>query len=126
VTNNIVNLDKIKLIDKNNKKKYINKLFIEEKYSKELCIYENYNPDKDVVSNITYLDNSYIKLFKNIYNSDRIKEILLKYKVKMNKHINDKYYDKIKKSKEIGFPLPKDYTIISNVYDTYNNLYHIL
>lgn len=125
VSNNIVGLDKIKLFDKG-RKKYINKLFIDEKYSKELCIYENYNPDKDIISNITYLENSYIKLFKNIYNSDKIKEIIQKYKDKLNKHINDKYIEKIKKSKEFGFPLPKDYTIISNVYDTYNDILKII
>jgi len=125
VSNNIVALDKIKIFDKG-RKKYINKIFIDEKYSKGLCIFENYNPDKDIITNITYLENSYIKLFKNIYNSDRIKEIIQKYKDKLTRHINDKYVDKIKKSKEFGFPLPKDYTIISNVYDTYNDIFQIL
>jgi len=123
VSNNIVALDKIKIFNKE-KKKYINKIFFDEKYSKGLCIFENYNPDKDIITNISYLENSYIKLFNNIYNSDRIKEIIQKYKDKLNRHINDKYIDKIQKSKEIGFPLPKDYTIISNVYDTYNDIFN--
>jgi hypothetical protein len=123
--NNIVGLDSIKLFE-NNKKKYINKIFIDNKYTKELSIYQSYNADRDTVSNITYIDNKYIKLFKEIYNSDRIKYIIEKYKDKLNKHINDKYLDKIKKSKEFGFPIPKDYTIISNAYYSYDKLLEIL
>ena len=44
----------------------------------------------------------------------------------MNKFVNKKYEERIIKSKEIGFPLPKDYTIISNVNQTYNDFFRIL
>ncbi len=125
VVNNIYGIDKIKVF-LNNKKQYINKVFIDMKYTKGLSIYQSYNPDKDVVQNITYIEPKYLKLYKSIYNNDRIKIILQKYIDKMNKFVNKKYEERIIKSKEIGFPLPKDYTIISNVNQTYNDFFRIL
>lgn len=125
VTNNIYNIDKIKIFS-NNKKQYINKVFIDIKYTKGISIYQNYNPDTDTVQNITHIEPKYLKLYKSIYNNDRIKIILQKYIDKMDKFVNQKYEDRIIKSKKIGFPLPKDYTIISNVNQTYNQYFNIL
>ncbi len=125
VGNNIVGLDKIKVFQ-NSKTKYLNKIFFDEKYSKGLCIYQIYNADRDAITNITYLENKYLKIFKQIYNSDRIRNLLQKYKDKLSKHVNDKYVDKIQKSKQFRFAIPKDYTILSNAYYSYNELLQVL
>ena len=117
VAENIVNLGKTKIFV-NNKKKYINTLLFNSMYTKGYCYFDNYNSNRDMITNIIQIDKKYINLFKNIYNKDRIKEILQTYKSKI-----DKYIKKAKDSLEYKAPLPKDYTIISNVYTSYNNLF---
>lgn len=120
VTDNIVCLGKTKIYI-NNKRKYINTTLINNINIKGICYYDNYNSDRDIITNIIAIDNKYIKLFDNIYNKDRIKKIVTQYKNKIDRFINN-----IDNSKKYKIPLPKDYTIISKVKDSYNNLINII
>jgi hypothetical protein len=126
VTDNIVCLGKTKIYKNKNKKnkknnKYINTTLINNINTKGIYYYDNYNSDRDIITNLILIDNKYIKLFRNIYNKDRIEKIVTLYTNKI-----DKYMNNIENSKKYNAPLPKDYFTISKAKESYNNMINII
>jgi len=113
---NIYNLDKSKIFF-NNKKEYINTTYMNKNNIMDYIYFDTINPDKDTIYNFIKLDKTYLALFEDIYNKDRLKEIVEKYENKI-----DRFVKKLDLSIKYKTPLSKDYLIIIEFKNTFIKL----
>ncbi len=116
VVDNIVGLGKLKIMEKG-RRKYINSILFNNMYAHGICYYDSYNSDRDMISNVMAINKDYIKLYKSIYNRDRIEEIVEKYVSKI-----DKFIERIKGAQQFKAPIPKDYSVIAQTKESYEQL----
>ncbi len=116
VVDNIVSLGKTKIMERG-RRKYINSILFNNMYARGLCYYDSYNPDRDMISVVININKDYVKLYRSIYNRERIEQIVALYVTKI-----DKFLDKMAKAKEFKAPIPKDYSVIAQTKDSYDNL----
>jgi len=113
---NIYHLDKTKTLRKN-KKEYISATFMNKNNIADYIYFDVINPDKDTIYNIIKLDKTYLSLFNEIYNKDRLKEIVEKYEYKI-----DRFVQKLDTELKYKTPLSKDYSVIIKFKSTFVKL----
>jgi hypothetical protein len=121
IPENIINIGIIRTIDeKENKKKYIKSTFINDRFIREYVFYINYDSLKDNMNIICRFDIKMLKdlkLFTNIYNINRLKNITQKYSIKI-----DKFIKKLKEEEKLKLNLSKDYDKIIGTGKAFNKL----
>jgi hypothetical protein len=113
---NIYHLDKTKTIV-NKKKQYIPTTYMNIDNAKEYIYFDVINADKDTLYNIIKIDKTYLEIFKDIYNKDRLKQIVEKYEDKI-----DRFISKLETDVKYKAPLSKDYNIIIKFQVTFKKL----
>jgi hypothetical protein len=120
VANSIINLGTTKTVDKNGNKQYIKSTFINDKYTRYYIYFDQFNSVTDsitIIFNININIINELKLFRNIYNKDRIREIVQKHNVKLKSFI-----EKLDNERKLKLKLSKDYDKIIGAQHAYNKL----
>jgi hypothetical protein len=121
IPENIINIGTIRTMDeKEKRKKYIPATLINDRFTKEYVFYMSYDSVKDNMNIICRFDINILtqlKLFRNIYNGDRLKNITQKYSIKI-----DKFVKKLKEEEKLKLKLSKDYDKIIGAGKAYNKL----
>jgi len=113
---NIYHLDKTKTLEKN-RKTYIDTTYMNRDNIRDYIYFDVINPDKNTIYNIIKLDKTYLSLFDDIYNKDRLKHIVVKYEVKI-----DRFVQKLVTEIKYKAPLSKDYSVIIKFKETFTKL----
>ena len=117
----IMNLGTIKAFDKPGaKKKYILSSFIGDRYLRGYCYFNNYNAVRDSIMCIFNFDIRLInelKLFRNIYNKEKLKDITTRYSYKIQRFV-----DKLSAEQKLKLNLSKDYDKIINSNKTFDKI----
>lgn len=113
---NIYSLGKSKIMV-NDKKKYILTTLMKDNNIRQYVIYNNIDTDRENISNLIKIDNTYLKIFNFIYNNLNVKKIISTHQIKI-----DKYLNKLNNDREFKAPLSKDYDIITKYGSAYTRL----
>jgi hypothetical protein len=115
-----MNLGMMKVFDKKKNKKYILSTFIGDRFLRGYCYFINYNADRESIMCIFNINIDIInklKLFTNIYNKDRLKEIITKYGYKIQKFIN-----KLTEEQKLKLKMSQDYDKIVKSSKTFDEI----
>ena len=116
----IMNLGIMKVYDKKKTKKYILSTFIGDRFLRGYCYFINYNADRESIMcifNINIEIINKLQLFRNIYNKDRLNEIIKKYSFKI-----DRYVDKLSEEQKLNLKLSQDYDKIVKSSKIFNEI----
>lgn len=116
----IMNLGTMKVFDKKKKKRYILSTFIGDRFLRGYCYFISYNADRESIMcvfnfNIDIINR--LKLFRNIYNKDRLTEIITRYGFKIKKFI-----DKLSEEQKLKLKLSQDYDKIVKSSKTFDEI----
>jgi len=120
VANSIINLGTTKTMNKVGNKQYIKSTYINDIYTRDYIYFDQFNSVTDSMSilfNININMINELKLFRNIYNKDRIREIVQKHNIKLKSFI-----EKLDNERKLKLKLSKDYDKIIGAQHAYNKL----